>query len=460
VTPIPVNEPARKYLRGEVDQPGFFGAVVLLMYQGEPPDQARDAARTACIQAIQEALMHIIAQLGPGQVRPTTNDIDAEVPTIEAKVTKAFFDHMGVWDMLLAAGDQDKVLAYWVLVFDTDSAKPGHGALESNFDGYGGRWQLDYDLLITDQVTEIETEVAPGIASLTDGVLLLATDLNGVVHTNRIVLGQAAQGWIPIPGDVRTDCAAAAALAGNAPYMFVAVRGLDGYVHINQGGVDQSWVGWGSDYTLQTNFAPAVVSLRNGVLFLAADLDGIVHTNRAVLGEAAQGWLPIPELVPSDGGPAAALPPIRTRRVSDSFRVISDSLMVAIRGFSFQGQASTLFTNQGGADNLGFVEPWVGWEWDTLGNTFETNIAPAMATVPGGLVVLASDLNGVVNTKRVILGSGVEGWFPIPGDARTNVSPAGAAVGHSEYMFVAVTGPDRRVHINQGDLGHGWVGWQ
>ena len=63
------------------------------------------------------------------------------------------------------------------------------------------------------------------------------------IFTNRCVLGQNFQGWVEVEGGGRTDAAPAAAALGT--YMFVAVKGLDGRVWLNQGELGQPFTGWG-----------------------------------------------------------------------------------------------------------------------------------------------------------------------------------------------------------------------
>jgi len=71
--------------------------------------------------------------------------------------------------------------------------------------------------------------------------------------------------------------------------VFVAVRGFDNNVYVNQGDLGSVYVGWQTDRVIQTNVAPAVATTPDGVLFLATDTQGRIMVNRVVLGQAGEG---------------------------------------------------------------------------------------------------------------------------------------------------------------------------
>jgi hypothetical protein len=162
---------------------------------------------------------------------------------------------------------------------------------------------------------------------------------DGRIYSNRTVLGLGGHGWLELDGDGRTDAAPAAAVAGNAPYMFVAVKGLDGYIYINQGDVGGPYVGWGSDQSLQTDVAPAVATVSDGVIFFAKSLDGRIYSNRTVLGQGGQGWVELPGDMRTDAAPAVTV----TSAASYMF--------VAVKGLD-----GNIYINQGGVSG-----PYVGW---------------------------------------------------------------------------------------------------
>jgi hypothetical protein len=279
------------------------------------------------------------------------------------------------------------------------------------------------------------TNVAPAVASTSDGVLFFAKDPDGRIYEQRVVLGQAGQHWRELEGGGRTDAAPAAALCGNAPYVFAAVKGLDNNVWINQGDLGRPYVGWGTDGRLKTNVAPAVATTPNGVIFFATRQDGRIFANRVVLGQAGQGWVELEGNGGTDAAPAAAL-------VGNAPYVF-----VAVKGYD-----GYVYINQG---DLG--RPYVGWRSDYA---FKTNVAPAVATTPDGVIFYAKDLQGRIFANRVVLGQAGQGWVELQGNGRTDAAPAAALVGRVPYIFAAVKGLDGFVYINQGDLGRPYVGWR
>ena len=285
-----------------------------------------------------------------------------------------------------------------------------------------------------DPQLHMQTNVAPAVAATPDGVLMFATDTDGRVYQNRVVLGQAAQGWIELEGNGHTDAAPAAALVGNNPYVFVAMKGLDQNVYINQGGLGSEYVGWGTDGKIKTDKAPAVATTPDGVLFFAKDLQGRIFSNRVVLGQAGQGWLEVGGNGRTDAAPAAAL-------VGNTPYVF-----VAVKGLD-----QNVYINQ--ADLGG---PWVGWRTD---GRIKTDTAPAVATTPDGVIFFAKDLQGKIWSNRVVLGQAGQGWVQVGGNGTTNAAPAAALVRSTPYIFAAMKGLDGNFYINQADLGGPWVGW-
>ncbi len=57
-------------------------------------------------------------------------------------------------------------------------------------------------------------------------------------------LGEGGHGWRKIDGDEGPDAAPTATLVGDTDsYLFVAVKGLDGQIYLNQGELDGQFVG-------------------------------------------------------------------------------------------------------------------------------------------------------------------------------------------------------------------------
>jgi hypothetical protein len=56
--------------------------------------------------------------------------------------------------------------------------------------------------------------------------------------------GRGVYNWIELDGNGRTNAGPAAALVGGGSYLFVAVKGLDGNLYLNQGVLGKPFVGW------------------------------------------------------------------------------------------------------------------------------------------------------------------------------------------------------------------------
>ena len=92
------------------------------------------------------------------------------------------------------------------------------------------------------------TNVAPGESSSGNMTAIVATSTDGRIFYNWWELGQGASKWVELDGSGRTDAAPAAAMVGNLNnYLFVAVKGLDGQLYLNQGDLGKTFVGWQPD---------------------------------------------------------------------------------------------------------------------------------------------------------------------------------------------------------------------
>jgi len=158
--------------------------------------------------------------------------------------------------------------------------------------------------------------------------------------------GWDATGWMGLGGDVLTDAAPAAALVGDpgAYYLFVAIKGLDNQLYLNQGGLSGPFVGWRPmNFPYHTNVAPGATSAENTSVVVATDTDGRIFYTWWKLGEAGHKWLELEGDGRTDAAPAAAL-------VGEN----SDYLFVVVKG---PGLDAPLLINQG---QLG--RPFVGWQ--------------------------------------------------------------------------------------------------
>src|SRR5205085_1046438 len=110
--------------------------------------------------------------------------------------------------------------------------------------------------------------------------------------------------WREMEGGGRTDAAPAAGAVGT--HLFVAVKGLDGNIYLNQADVGQSFGQW-FPMNFTTDVAPAVSGVGNNVYVITRRTDGRIFYNWARLGQAFAGWEEVPgnghtDRAPGTGG--------------------------------------------------------------------------------------------------------------------------------------------------------------
>jgi hypothetical protein len=243
VKPIPVAASLRP-IAGE-DKPGGFGVVAVLFDQGSHlPNHAVEAGHRALNSGVEKAINTLLRSLGIDHQSITQDDINSVMGNVSQQVHDAIVNDLSPLEQLWALTEADEQIGQQLWHWDQDLLTTPTGQLPFTSASwpYVGDWTLSGKL--TWGLTSMETDVAPAVATVPDGVVFFAKSLDGRIYSNRVVLGQAGQGWVEVEGGGRTDAAPAAAAAGNAPYMFVAVKDLDGYVSINQGDVGHPYVGW------------------------------------------------------------------------------------------------------------------------------------------------------------------------------------------------------------------------
>jgi hypothetical protein len=179
---------------------------------------------------------------------------------------------------------------------------------------------------------------------------------------------------------------------------------------------------------ITTDFGPALSSATNLTVAVAVQRDKSVVYDWWNLGQGDRGWLPLNGF--SSDTPAVALNGtyafIISRRLDGS-----------------------LFLNQGEVSGS-----FVGWR--PMG--FVAKTAP-VATSSGNITAVAAIADdGSMRYSWWSLGGAASAWqtiaTPTPGWSK----PAIALVGN--YMFVISRAPDGQLHVNQGQLGSTFVGWQ
>ncbi|WP_157642798.1 hypothetical protein [Burkholderia ubonensis] len=93
----------------------------------------------------------------------------------------------------------------------------------------------------------------------------------------------------------------------------------------------------------------------------------------------------------------------------------------------------------------------------TLGFTPITDVAPGAASAGNVSVAIAAEPNGHIVYNWWTLGQAGH-WYELADNMRTDASPAAALIGN--YLFVVIKGPNNTLYLNQGELGHPFVGWQ
>lgn len=279
---------------------------------------------------------------------------------------------------------------------------------------------------LTQGSSAFSTDLAVGAAATGNLTVEIGADRQGRIFYNWWNLGQGGHGWRELEGRGQTNATPAAALVSRK-YLFVVIKGTDGYLYLNQGDVARPFVGW-QRMGFQTRVAPGATSSGKLTAVVAVDRQGKVFYNWWALGEGGKGWQEL-DGRPTDAAPAAAL--------------VGGYLFVVIKGLD-----GSLYLNQGA---LG--KPFVGWQ--RMG--FQTDVAPGAASAGNISVIVAKDRQGRIFYNWWPIGQGGHGWQELPG-LQTNLAPAAALVGN--YLFVMARGRDGKLYLNQGDLGKPFVGWK
>lgn len=227
-------------------------------------------------------------------------------------------------------------------------------------------------------------------------------------------------------GNGRVASAPAAAAVGT--HVFLAARGLDGNLYLNQADLGGPFGQWFS-MNFTTDVAPAVTSVADNVLFFAKSSDGRIFLQQAQLGRGGSAWAEIGGDGRTNAAPAAA--------------AIGNHIFVCVKGPRRKPVPQPSY----------FGGPFGQW----FPMNFATDVAPAVASVEDYLLFFAKSLDGRIFFQRAKLGQGGEGWVEVAGDGRTDDAPAAAAVG--SHLFVTVRGLGGNLFLNQADLGGAFGEW-
>lgn len=197
---------------------------------------------------------------------------------------------------------------------------------------------------------------------------------------------------------------------------------------------------------LSTSLSPGAAAVGNTTMVTTIAPDGRILYTWWALGEGGHGWREVEGGGRTDTSAAA------------SFEVVCDVGCDARPWSVIRGYDGNIYTNT--ADGLGL--PFLGWR--QLPGV-KTNVAPS-AVVPtpefgtNFPIVMATATDG-----RIVFNVQGCGWTEVPGNGRTDTSPA-AALADTNYMFVVARGiNDHQLYLQQGSpygaacQPGGWVGW-
>ncbi len=154
------------------------------------------------------------------------------------------------------------------------------------------------------QPMDFQIDLAPGAASSGNTTAVVAANKQGKLFYTWWDLGQGAQKWAELDGQRSTNAAPAAALIGN--YLFVVMKGSDGFLYLNQGAIGKEFVGW-QRMGFQTDVAPGAASAGNVSVVVATDKQGRIFYNWWAIGEGGRGWHELEGHGQTNAAPAAAL---------------------------------------------------------------------------------------------------------------------------------------------------------
>ena len=191
------------------------------------------------------------------------------------------------------------------------------------------------------QAMNFQTNMSPGAASSGDTTAVVAVSPDGRIFYTWWVLGEGGKAFTELDGGGHTDAAPAIALVGkDHNYLFSVVKGLDGNLYLNQGGLGELQVGW-QIINFQTRVAPCATSSGNISVIVAVSTDGRIFYSWWELGKAGSAFIEL------SGGGHTDVPPAASLVGNDS-----NYLFVVVKGLD-----GNLYLNQG---ELG--KPFVGWQ--------------------------------------------------------------------------------------------------
>jgi hypothetical protein len=268
------------------------------------------------------------------------------------------------------------------------------------------------------------SDSAPSVAGTDQSVYFFVRRADGRIAYNRAPVGQAGIGWTEVDGSGVTDRTPASAAAGAR--IFVAIKGMDGRIQLNEGYDGKGFGSW-VPMSFVTDAAPALAVVGDRLFVIAKGTDRKVYASQGVIGQGPvgqgfSGWSELQGGGLTDAAPSAA--------GTDS------KVFVAIKGLD-----GRLELNQA---DLG--KAWSGWTLLKM----SANVPPALATVSDHLVAFATTIDGRIVLAQAILGQSFSDWVEVQGSLRSATSPAAASIG--SHIFVSARRVDGGIVTNQADL--------
>jgi hypothetical protein len=273
---------------------------------------------------------------------------------------------------------------------------------------------------------QFHSDAAPSVAGASHGVYFFGRRADSKIAYNYALVGQAGTGWKEVDGNGRSDTAPASAAGGGR--IFVAIKGADGHVLLNQTGEGKPFGAW-FPMNFVTDVAPAVAVVENRVFVIAKGVDRRIYAAQAVFGQAFSDWFELQGGGQTDSAPSAA--------------AIGNHIFVAIKGLD-----GRLQLNQA---DLGAA--WSGWSLLNM----TTNLPPGLAAVENRIFAFATATDGRILLTQAVLGQAFSPWVEVQGSLRSRNAPAAAAV--SAHIFVSAINGDGSFVTNQAELGHAFGAW-
>jgi hypothetical protein len=279
---------------------------------------------------------------------------------------------------------------------------------------------------------------APALAGLPDRIVVFRKDADGTLSYNSAILTKSFEGWKKVPGNSRLASGPAATAIGSTIYLSAQIStngSRDGTPFLNQFDWGGPFVGWQDMHGLSSDQPVALFAIGQS----ACAFQGALFSYNCWVKGGGGGWRQLPN-------------PNST--VTGGFAGSAVGSTIYLAG---TGKDHALWINQTTLIQSQFhpvFGPAVGWNST---QDFRTTTAPALVSVSGRVYMFVRSPDGRVFYNSWVVGGGGVGWKEMEGNGHIASAPAAAAVGN--HIFVAATGLDGNIILNQADAGHPFGQW-